>query len=412
MVRPLTDASGNKIGFVKIMRDLTQQQEAEAALRASEEEFRRAIEEAPVPVIMQAEDGQVLQVSHTWTELTGYEAEDIPTFEAWLNHAQGSADLLRAHIRKLFEGGAKLLNVEMDVVTRSGEHRLWHFNASVPGTLRDGRRFIVGMAVDITERRNAEEALQRSRSELVQALSENEQARQQAEKANSIKDHFLATLSHELRTPLTPILMATETLLRRKDLPPLAMEALQMITRSIEVETHLVDDLLDITKISRGTLELHLEPMDLHTVITRALEITESRFHAKKQKVSVALNASIHEMNGDFRRLQQVFWNLLINASKFTPEKGEISVLSRIEGSSICVDISDTGRGIEPDAMPDIFLAFKQGDESIAREYGGLGLGLAISKATVEALGGSIAAISEGRGRGATFTVKLPISKR
>jgi two-component system CheB/CheR fusion protein len=411
MVRPLTDALGDKIGFVKIMRDLTQQKEAEAALRASEEQFRRAIEDAPVPVIMHAEDGVVLQVSRSWTRLTGYKAEDLPTFDAWLSHTQASADLIRDGMHDLFQNRAETVNLEIDVVTRSGDRRLWQFNASTPGTLRDGRKFVVGMALDITERRSAEEALRRSRSELVEALAQNEHARKEAEKANSIKDHFLATLSHELRTPLTPILMATETLLRRSDLPPLAVEALQMISRSIEVETHLVDDLLDITKISRGTLELHLERMNLHNAITRALEITEPRFQAKRQKVSVALDAAIHEMTGDFRRLQQVFWNLLINASKFTPEEGEIRVLSRIEGSSICVDISDTGRGIDPSVMPDIFLAFRQGDESVAREYGGLGLGLAISKATVEALGGSIVAASPGRGCGSTFTVKLPISK-
>jgi signal transduction histidine kinase len=175
------------------------------------------------------------------------------------------------------------------------------------------------------------------------------------------------------------------------------------------VETHFIDDLLDITKISRGTLELKVENMNVHAAIQTALEITQARFQAKNQQLVVALEAILPVVMGDFRRLQQVFWNLLINASKFTRSGGTIEVKTRNEPGYICVDVSDSGRGIDPKALPDIFLAFKQGDESIAKEHGGLGLGLAISKATVEGLRGEILAQSEGEGKGAKFVVRLPL---
>lgn len=167
VVTPLRDDAENHIGFVKVMRDLTEQKRAEEALAASEEQFRRAIQEAPVPTIMQAEDGEVLQISRTWTELTGYELGDLPTFDTWLNLAYGEgADAVRAHMHDLFQGTQRILNVEFSILTRDQSPRHWSFSASSPGVLRDGRRFIVGMALDITERKQAEEALRASEQRL------------------------------------------------------------------------------------------------------------------------------------------------------------------------------------------------------------------------------------------------------
>ncbi len=161
VVTPLRDDAGNHIGFVKVMRDLTEQKRAEEALAASEEQFRQAIEEAPVPIIMQAEDGEVLQINRIWTELTGCRQADMPTFDAWLNMANvESANEVRGHMRDLFQGKQTILNVEFSIVTRDGAQRRWSFSASSPGILRDGRRFIVGMAIDITDRKRADEALQ------------------------------------------------------------------------------------------------------------------------------------------------------------------------------------------------------------------------------------------------------------
>ena len=262
---------------------------------------------------------------------------------------------------------------------------------------------MVGMALDITDSR-------RSRADLEAAFVEMQRARQQAEAANRTKDHFLATLSHELRTPLTPVLTAAESMLRRKDLPPIVREGLLMICRNIELENHLVNDLLDITRVSRGKLELACETIDLHQVIDAALEISRPDIFAKQQHLTVELKAEQRTVNADAMRTQQAFWNLLKNASKFTPSGGNIAIRSRNEPGWAIVEVVDSGVGIEADALPNIFVAFQQADTSITRRFGGLGLGLAIATATVEAQGGTIVAASAGAGQGATFTVKLPLS--
>jgi two-component system CheB/CheR fusion protein len=253
--------------------------------------------------------------------------------------------------------------------------------------------------------------LARSRVELEQALRDLKLARDELASVNRAKDRFLAALSHELRTPLTPILIAVQALARSQDLPEPARDALEMIRRSVKIEANLIDDLLDITRISHGRLEIDSEPMDLHAAIISAVEISEVDIRGKNQLLTVALEAPRYRTQGDFARLQSVVWSLLKNASKFTRERGEISVRSRIENGRFVVAVKDSGIGIERADLPTIFDAFGQGDEWITREFGGLGLGLALSKATVEAHGGTIRAHSAGRGSGATFTVELPLTE-
>ena len=298
--------------------DITARKQAEARLRMSEEQFRRAIEDAPIPVIIQAEDGRVLQVSKTWTELTGYTQADIPDLQAWLHQGYGAGgERLRDRVHGLFADAAPMEQQEIEIVTRSGERRSWLFSASPIGTFFDGRRYIVGMALDITES-------MRSRGAIEAALEETQHARQQAEAANRIKDHFLATLSHELRTPLTPVLTAAESMLRRKDLPPIVVEGLQMICRNIELENRFINDLLDITRITRGKLELHCGPLDLHESLKRAIEVCRGDLEEKNQSLTLELQAEQQTVSADAMRTQQVFWNLLKNASKFTPDGGAL----------------------------------------------------------------------------------------
>ncbi|HUR45348.1 MAG TPA: ATP-binding protein [Candidatus Saccharimonadales bacterium] len=377
---------------------------ATEVLKNSEEQFRRAIENAPIPVILQAADGEVLQLSKTWTALTGYALKDVPTFEAWVNLAYGAGgEKLKQRVQGLFNGEKRMDEVEFEIVTSSGKRRTWLFSASPVGALSDGRRFVVGMALDITERL-------RESARLEAALEETRRAQQEAEAANRTKDQFLATLSHELRTPLTPVLTAAESLLRRQDLPKIVVEGLQMICRNVELENHFINDLLDITRISRGKLELVCSDMDLHEAIQAALDITRPEIEAKGQKLVVELTAKESRLNADFARTEQVFWNLLKNSSKFTPEKGEIRLRSWNERGCICVAVTDTGIGIVAESLPKIFDAFRQADTSIMRRFGGLGLGLAIARATVEALGGTISAVSLGMGKGATLTVELPLT--
>lgn len=250
----------------------------------------------------------------------------------------------------------------------------------------------------------------RSRAELEQGLRESQRARQELEAATHAKDRFLARLSHELRTPLTPIVMALQTLFRRNDLPESAREALEMIHRNVKIESNLIDDLLDLTRITHGRFDVDSAPVDLHAAITGAVDICESDVRGKKQTLIVTLQASRNRTQGDFDRLRQVVFNLVQNASKFTREGGEIRVASRNEDGRFLFAVSDNGSGIARDALPATFDPFRRGGRSAMSEFGGLGLGLAIAKASVEAHGGTIRVESAGPGCGATFTVRLPLT--
>jgi two-component system CheB/CheR fusion protein len=247
-----------------------------------------------------------------------------------------------------------------------------------------------------------------SRAELEQELRESQRARQELEAATRAKDRFIAVLSHELRTPLTPIVMALQALVRRNDLSEPVREALEMIHRNVKIESNLINDLLDLTHISHGKFDIDSEPVDLHAVITGAVETCESDVRGKEQTMIVALGAARYRTKGDADRLRQVVFNLVQNASKFTHKGGEIRVASHDEDDRFVLTISDNGRGIARDALLAIFDPFRRGGQWITREFDGLGLGLAIAKAAVEAHGGTIRAESSGLGRGATFTVQLP----
>ncbi|HEY5778241.1 MAG TPA: PAS domain-containing protein [Terrimicrobiaceae bacterium] len=268
---------------------------------------------------------------------------------------------------------------------------------------------MIGVMRDITERKKSEVRLRANQEELRAALAAAELAREQAEAAAHAKDQFLAVLSHELRTPLTPVLMAVSAIGVQKSLPADVREALNMIQRNIKIEARLIEDLLDLTRITRNKVQLYLEPVDLHVALEQAMETCRSDIETKKQRVHSNLAAQNSRVNGDFARLQQVFWNLVKNAVKFTGEGGEIFIQSYNKDSQIFVAVSDTGVGIVPEVMSRIFNPFEQGEPGSVRQFGGLGLGLAISKATMEAHHGTLTARSKGRNQGATFTVGLAI---
>jgi signal transduction histidine kinase len=248
----------------------------------------------------------------------------------------------------------------------------------------------------------------RAHDERAQILQREQSARAEAEHANRAKDQFLAMLSHELRTPLTPVLLAATLLEGDPDLPHHLSEHVRMIRRNVELEARLIDDLLDLTRITRGKFQLNLTTADVHEVLRRAVEICCA---GRARDLVLKLAAPQHHVNGDPARLQQVFWNLVNNAAKFTPVGQSIMIRSRNidEQSTIEIEVSDTGAGIEPQFLPRLFNAFEQGDATRARTFGGLGLGLAITRALAEAHGGTVTAHSAGRDAGATFTVRLPV---
>jgi len=241
-------------------------------------------------------------------------------------------------------------------------------------------------------------------AELADALAEVRQQKAAADAANNAKDRFLAMLSHELRTPLTPILLWANAILEEEQTNPSLKEGVQMIRRNVELEASLIDDLLDIARITGGKLQLHLQLSDAATLFRDALEMVKAESVRKQLEMRVELSATNHRVIVDRARIEQVFWNVLKNAQKFTPERGTIAIRSFNEGQEkLLFEITDSGKGIEPDLLPKIFDAFQQGLAPVE----GLGLGLAIAKAIIEAHGGKIYASSKGKGTGATFTIEL-----
>src|SRR6476660_3068502 len=230
-----------------------------------------------------------------------------------------------------------------------------------------------------------------------------------AQKANKAKDDFLAALSHELRTPLTPALAAATYLQdNREKLPEEFAEDIEIIKRNVQLQARLIDDLLDLTRIASGKLHLELEDCDAHKIIENAIEMAESAIAAKQLKISTGLEAKRYHIMADCIRLQQVFWNLINNAVKFTSPAGQITLRTfNDKDGRFHFEIEDTGIGIEPQRLASLFQPFEQADPSVGRQFGGLGLGLAISKRLIDLHHGRIEAESRGRSFGATFKVTL-----
>lgn len=264
---------------------------------------------------------------------------------------------------------------------------------------------ILGTAEDVTPRRLAE-------AERDRLLEEMRRSRAAAEEANTAKDRFLAVLSHELRTPLNPVLMSVSQLATSSDLPQAVREELAMIRRNIDLEVRLIDDLLDIGRVRSGKLRVEPRPTDIHGLLRHVHRICRDEADERKITLSLELHASHDVVAGDPARLQQVFWNVLKNAIKFTPAGGSIRIGTSTPGpDQIEITVKDSGVGIEPHLLERLFNAFEQGTLTERHQFGGLGLGLAISKAIVEVHRGRIHAESEGRDKGARFVIRLPLTQ-
>ena len=282
-----------------------------------------------------------------------------------------------------------------------------HISATI-SPIRDHEGRIIGVskvARDITLQKEFQQRLQ-------EAKRAAEQAKEAAEAANQAKDHFLSVLSHELRTPLTPVLGAVEILERDAAVPPHLLEHVQMIRRNVETEARLVDDLLDLTRIARGKVRLHFEVVDAHAVVRSVVTMFQPQFDEKSLGVTVALRARQHHVWADPGRFQQVLLNVVSNAVKFTPAEGSITLQTSNENGTVKIEVSDTGVGIEPEVMARLFQPFEQGERTVTREFGGLGLGLSIVKSLVEMHKGSVSVTSEGKDKGATFILRMESMRR
>src|SRR5205809_163524 len=252
----------------------------------------------------------------------------------------------------------------------------------------------MALSAGMAERRGAEEALLQQKA-IVEA-------------ADRTKDHFLAMLSHELRTPLTPVISTLETLETEPTQTEDSKAALAMIHRNIELETQLIDDLLDFTRIAKDKLQLRFTPVDAHLAISNVVEICRAEADLRRLRGHLNLRANTRHVAADAAKFQQIIWNLLKNAIKFTPESGEIAISSSNPSPEVLtISVRDTGVGMESEVMQRIFDPFEQGNRSFERRFGGLGLGLAISKSLAQAHGGTLTAQSEGRDRGSTFVLSM-----
>ncbi|MBV9386721.1 MAG: response regulator [Chroococcidiopsidaceae cyanobacterium CP_BM_ER_R8_30] len=260
--------------------------------------------------------------------------------------------------------------------------------------------------------REERKARQQAETERAQLLAREQAARAAAETANRVKDEFLAVLSHELRSPLNAILGWSKLLKDRKFDAATTARAIDIIERNARLQAELIEDLLDISRILQGKLSLQVSPVDLRQPIEAAIDTMRLAAQAKSIQIQAELNPSGAIVNGDPNRLQQIVWNLLANAIKFTPQGGRVLIRLEVSDLMAQIQVSDTGKGIAPDFLPYIFEYFRQADSSLTRTQGGLGLGLAIARHLVELHGGNILADSLGDGLGATFTVQLPLCDR
>lgn len=388
-------------GITVYFNNVTDLKQAEAALRQSESRFRLMVESAKDYAIFTLDlNGVVTSWNSGAERLLGY----------------SEAEIIGRNGRITFtpednERGQSERERQIALTQGRAENERWHMR-------KDGSRFWgsglvrplqdeAGITQGFVKIMQDKTAQRQSQAEREQLLQREQAAREEAERANRIKDEFLAVLSHELRSPLNPILGWTHLLQLGKLDAARQTEALKIIERNAKLQAQLIEDLLDISRIMQGKLSLTATPVSLTLVISSALETVRLAAEAKNIQITLDLDPKIAPISGDAARLQQVVWNLLTNAVKFTPNGGQVVVELRQLDRQVQIRVTDTGKGITPNFLPHVFEYFRQEDGSTTREFGGLGLGLAIVRQIVEMHGGTVWAESLGENQGATFIVQL-----
>ncbi len=397
----LVDRSGRLVSVLSLALDVSDRVQFQNQIRESEARYRALSEAIPQLVWVTTADGENEYVNQQFCDFVGLTQAQLSN-SGWLSIIHpDDRDRTRDRWLAAVTSGS-FYEIEYRFRRFDGTYR-WFLGQGVP--FKDGSGQVVkwfGTCTDI-------DAQKQNEAVRLQLIEQERTAREAAEQANRIKDEFLAVVSHELRTPLNPILGWSRLLRSGKLAPDRAAEALSTIERNAQQQAQLINDLLDVSRILRNKLTLTLEPVDLATIVTNALETVRFAAEAKSIQLSASLAASWSTMLGDASRLQQIVWNLLSNAVKFTPEGGRIEVRLMQDGSYAQLQVIDTGKGIAPQFLPHLFEAFRQEDNTTTRKFGGLGLGLSIVQQLVELHGGTVTAESCGVEQGSTFTVRLPI---
>jgi PAS domain S-box-containing protein len=386
-VSPVRDAEGRIIGASKVARDVTERKQADKALRASEQRFRTLAAHAPVGIFLTDREGNCLFVNERWCAMAGLSPEEA--------QGRGWADALHPDDReRVFQEWNDAIRAgrpfasEYRFRTPQGKVTWLEGNAIARRDEAGQVTEYIGTLTDITERKEAVEALQ---------------------EADRRKDEFLALLAHELRNPLAPLRNGLHVMKLASGDADRVARLRDMMDRQLSHMVRLIDDLLDVARISRNKMELRRSRVLLADVVSSAVETARPVLAAAGHELSVSLPQEPVHLDADLTRLAQVFSNLLNNSAKYTERGGRIWLTATLEGDQVAVAVRDTGIGIPAYALPKIFDMFSQVDRSIERSAGGLGIGLALVKGLVEMHGGTVEATSPGQGKGSTFTVRLPV---
>ena len=378
---------------------------AEEALRKQSEWLQVTLSSIGDAVISTDVEGRVTFMNRVAESLTGWSQEEAlgrPLSEVFVAlNEQNRQPVENPALRALSTGTIVGLANHTILIARDGTE--WPIDDTA-APIRNEQGEVAGVVLvfrDITERRRLE-------SERERLLASAQAAQQEAEQANRLKDEFLATASHELRTPLTAVVGWSRLLRTGKLDAESSARALEAIERNASLQTKLIDDLLDVSRIITGKLNLDRRPIEMAHVVSDAVNTVRPAADAKNITIETSFDADAGPVLGDANRLQQVVWNLLSNAVKFTPKNGRIGVALLRADSQIEISVRDSGEGIHPEFLPYVFDRFRQADGKTTRSHSGLGLGLAIVRQLVELHGGTVYAHSDGPGRGAMFTLRLP----
>lgn len=374
--------------------DVSDREASKQALKASEDELRLITEVIPQQIWTALPNGQIDYINQRWLEFTGITLQQVQDL-GWesIVHPEDLERIKQTWNQAVMSG--REYNMEARLRKADGSYR-WFLGRARP--LRNQEGIIIkwyGTNTDITLIKELEAQLKQQTEDLIQA--------------NRLKDEFLAIVSHELRTPLNPILGWSQLLASgRLDLDK-TTQGIEIIERNARLQAQLIDDLLDVSRILRGKLDLQVTPLNPEAIIKSALATVQLSAEAKAIQISTDFQANIGQISGDAARFQQIIWNLLSNAIKFTPEGGQVIVKLQQSGNQALIQVQDTGQGITADFLPFVFDRFRQAESATTRKFGGLGLGLAIVRHLTEIHGGTVSVTSPGENQGAIFSVKLPL---